>query len=127
MGKKKKKKRQKRSRIPPVTTRDRHHLLWPKNQSWNSGYAHLLCMAFVRYVPVVYHRELHAHLKGVSVPDEKLLKEAWQRYQANQAEIDSYDVARAAAWLYVNIPDEEFRRAMQYQIDFFATRFDRSV
>ena len=128
MGKKnKKRKRQNRSRIPPVTTRDRHHLCWPKKREWSKGYAKLICMAFVRYVPVTYHRELHAHLKSVPVPDEKLLKEAWIRYQANQAEIDSYDVARAAAWLYVNIPDEQFRQAMQFQIDFFATRFDRLV
>lgn len=56
-----------------------------------------------------------------------MLKAAWLKYQANQVEIDSYDVARAAAWLYGNIPDPEFRKAMQYQVDFFATRFDRSV
>lgn len=122
----KKKRRQNRPRIPSITTRDRHHILFVK-ASWSKGYAKALCMAFVRYVPVVYHRELHAHLKNVPVPDEKLLKEAWIKYQANQAEIDSYDVARAAAWLYVNIPDEEFRKAMQYQIDFFATRFNETV
>ena len=127
MGKKKKKKRQNsRPRIPSVTTRDRHHLAYQR-RFWNKGYAKAISNAFVRYVPVVYHRELHARLKTVPVPDEKLLKEAWLKYQENQAEIDSYDVARAAAWLYVNIPDEEFRKAMQYQIDFFATRFDRSV
>ena len=127
MSKKKKKKRQNsRPRIPSVTTRDRHHLLFIKAR-YSKGYARLMCMAFVRYVPVVYHRELHAKLKSVPVPDDKLLKEAWMKYQANQAEIDSYDVARAAAWLYVNIPDEQFRQAMQFQIDFFATRFDRLV
>ena len=128
MGKKKKKKKRRcnRSRIPPITTRDRHHICFQKSH-WNSGYAKLICMAFVRYVPVVYHRELHARLKTVPIPDHKLLKAAWEKYQQNQAEIDSYDVARAAAWLYVNIPDEEFRRAMHVQIDFFATCFDRSV
>lgn len=114
-------KKNKRVRIPPVTTRDRHHLLFVKAR-YSKGYAKLMCMAFVRYVPVVYHRELHAHLKTVPVPDNALLKAAWERYQANRVEIDSYDVARAAAWLYVNIPDEQFRRAMQYQVDFFATR-----
>lgn len=118
------KKRKKRDcvRIPPVTTRDRHHLCWP-HAKWNKGYAKAICNAFVRYVPVVYHRELHAHLKNVPIPDEKLLKEAWFKYQENKIEIDSYDVARVAAWLYVNIPDEQFREAMQYQVDFFATRF----
>lgn len=115
------KKKKKRSRIPPVATRDRHHLCFQKRY-WNKGYAKAICMAFVRYVPVVYHRELHLKLKTVPVPDSALLKEAWEKYQKNQAEIDSYDVARAAAWLYVNIPDTEFRKAMQYQIDFFATR-----
>jgi len=122
----KKKKRKQRTRIPPVTTRDRHHLLFTKAK-YSRGYAHLLCMAFVRYVPVVYHRELHQHLKGVPVPDEKLLKSAWIKYQENQAEIDSYDVSRAAAWLYVNIPDDAFRKAIQYQVDFFATRTEGGV
>lgn len=125
MSKKKKNKRV-RSRIPPVTTRDRHHLLFIR-ANYSKGYARLLCMAFVRYVPVVYHRELHQHLKEVPVPDEKLLKNAWIKYQENQAEIDSYDVARAAAWLYANIPDDAFRKAMQYQVDFFATRAQRGA
>lgn len=116
-----KKKKKNRVRIPPVTTRDRHHLLFVKAR-YSKGYAKAMCMAFVRYVPVVYHRELHTHLKTVPVPDEKLLKNAWNLYQKNKAEIDSYDAARAAAWLYVNIPDEQFRKAMQFQIDFFATK-----
>lgn len=119
-----KKKRKSRVRIPPITTRDRHHICFVRAK-WDKGYAKAICNAFVRYVPVVYHRELHAHLKNVPVPDDKLLREAWQKYQANKVEIDSYDVARAAAWLYVNIPDEKFREAMQYQVDFFATRYDR--
>ena len=121
-----KKRRKNRVRIPPITKRDRHHICFIKAK-WNKGYAKAICNAFVRYVPVVYHRELHAHLKSVPVPDEKLLREAWQKYQANKAEIDSYDVARAAAWLYTNIPDEKFREAMQFQVDFFATRFNKTV
>lgn len=119
-----KKNRKQRARIPSITTRDRHHICFQKRY-WQKGYAKAICMAFVRYVPVVYHRELHAHLKTVPVPDNALLKEAWEKYQANKVEIDSYDVARAAAWLYVNIPDAEFRKAMQFEVDFFATRCDR--
>lgn len=122
----KKKRRKNRVRILPITTRDRHHICFVKAK-WSKGYAKAICNAFVRYVPVVYHRELHAHLKNVPVPDEKLLREAWQKYQANKVEIDSYDVARAAAWLYVNIPDEKFREAMQFQVDFFATRFNETA
>ena len=118
------KKNRKRARIPSIATRDRHHICFQKRY-WNKGYAKAICMAFVRYVPVVYHRELHAHLKTVPVPDNAVLKAAWDKYQANKVEIDSYDVARAAAWLYVNIPDEAFRKAMQFQVDFFATRYDR--
>lgn len=118
---KKNKKKKNRVRIPPVTTRDRHHLCFTRAK-WNKGYAKAICNAFVRYVPVVYHRELHARLKFVPIPDNALLKVAWERYQANKIEIDSYDVARAAAWLYVNIPDPEFRKAMQFQVDFFATK-----
>lgn len=118
------KKNRKRARIPSIATRDRHHICFQKRY-WNKGYAKAICMAFVRYVPVVYHRELHAHLKTVPVPDNALLKTAWDKYQANKVEVDSYDVARAAAWLYVNIPDAEFRKAMQFQVDFFATCYDR--
>ena len=121
-----KKNKKKRARIPPITTRDRHHICFTKAK-WSKGYAKAICNAFVRYVPVVYHRELHARLKSVPVPDEKLLRHAWLEYQKNQIEIDSYDVARAAAWLYVHIPDGEFRRAMQFQVDFFATRFNETV
>lgn len=78
-------------------------------------------MAFVRPVPVKHHRKLHALLDTVPVPSEELLKKAWEEYLANKEVIDSYSVARAAAWLYVNIPDQDFRKAMQFQIDFFAT------
>lgn len=81
-----------------------------------------MCDAFVRVVPVVYHRQLHAMLHSVPVPSGALLKAAWMKYQANKDEIDGYDVSRAAAWLYVNIPDVEFRKAMQLQVDFFGTR-----
>ena len=123
MGKKKKKKKY-RVRIPPVSTQDRHHICFQKRY-WNKGYAKAICMAFVRYVPVVYHRQIHSLIKTVPVPDGALLKAAWEKYQKNQIEIDSYDVARAAAWLYVNIPDEAFRKAMQTQVDFFATRYGR--
>lgn len=123
MGKKLKKRKNKRQRprIPPITSRDRHHICFQK-RDWSSGYAKAICMAFVRYVPVVYHRELHSMLKTVPVPPQDMLKEAWMAYQRNKDAIDAYDVCRAAAWLYVNIPDVEFRQAMQVQIDFFATR-----
>ena len=102
---------------------DRHHQhICFQKRNWSKGYAKAICMAFVRYVPVVYHRELHARLRTVPVPDNALLKAAWEKYQANKVEIDSYSAARAAAWLYVNIPDEQFRKAMQFQVDFFATK-----
>lgn len=114
------------ARIPAVTEMDRHHCCWPKRQGWNVGYAHLICQAFVRYVPIVYHRELHAKMRGVPIPPAKLLRAAWEKYQANKDKIDSYDVCRACAWLYVNIPDTDFRKAMQYQIDFFVTKMGRS-
>ena len=55
------------------------------------------------------------------MPSEGLLRVAWERYLADKERIDKYGVARAVAWLYVNIPDVEFRRAMQTQLDFFAT------
>jgi len=126
---KKKKRRRRRVRVARMRSRrallalakDKHHICFQKRH-WCKGYAKLIREAFVKYIPVIYHRELHSGLIDVPVPNEKLLRAAWFKYQENQVEIDSYDVARAAAWLYVNIPDEEFRRAMQYQIDFFATR-----
>ena len=116
-----KKHKKKRVKIPPITTQDRHHICFQKRY-WSRGYAKAICMAFVRYVPVVYHRQLHTMLHTVPVPDAELLRDAWYEYQRNKAEIDEYDVSRAAAWLYVHIPDAEFRRAMQAQIDFFSTR-----
>lgn len=114
-------KKKRRNRQPPITAHDRHHLCFQKRY-WQKGYAKAICTAFVRYVPVVYHRELHAHLSYVPVPPAEMLRNAWQAYQRDKDVIDAYDVCRAAAWLYVNIPDPEFRRAMQYQIDFFTTR-----
>ena len=119
MGKKKKKRQ--RSRIPPINTCDRHHICFQKRY-WSKGYAKAICMAFVRYVPVVYHRELHLALKTVPLPPAEMLKKAWLAYERDRETIDSYDVCRAIAWLYVNIPDPEFRKAMQYQLDFFTTR-----
>lgn len=124
MGKKKKRRVR---RNPPLTARDRHHLTFPKNQDWGKGYAKLICQSFVRPVPVVYHRELHSKLTHVPLPSEELLRQAWVEYQKNKDEIDGYGVCRAAAWLYVNIPDPEFRAAMQFQIDFFTTRLHKTV
>ena len=123
MGKKKKKRarRHQVAKIPSVATRDRHHICFQKRY-WNKGYAKAICYAFVRYVPVVYHRELHTKLKNVPVPPAELLRDAWLAYERDKDTIDSYDVTRAAAWLYTHIPDAEFRKAMQYQIDFFSTQ-----
>lgn len=126
MSKQKKHKKKRRRNlyrvwIPPITAQDRHHICFQK-RNWNKGYAKAICMAFVRYVPVVYHRELHAKLKSVPLPPPEMLRNAWMEYNKDKDEIDGYDVARAAAWLYVHIPDAEFRAAMQCQIDFFVTR-----
>ena len=115
------KKKKRRVRVPPITACDRHHICFQKRY-WQKGYAKAICMAFVRYVPVVYHRELHHYVKTVPVPPADQLRTAWQAYQRDKEFIDSYDVCRAAAWLYVNIPDTDFRQAIQRQIDFFATR-----
>lgn len=119
------KKKKKRARIPPVTVSDRHHICFQKRY-WNKGYAKAICMAFVRYVPVVYHRELHAKLRTVPVPPQDLLRDAWKEYERNKDEIDSYDVCRAAAWLYVHIPDPDFRQAIQYQIGYFTAQNDKT-
>lgn len=118
MGKKKKKKRG----TPPLTAKDRHHLLFPKNQEWGNGYAKLLCQSFIRPVPVVYHRELHTKLHFVPLPPTDLLRKAWNKYQTEKEKVDGYGVTRAAAWLYVNVPDPDFRKAMQVQIDFFTSK-----
>lgn len=101
---------------------DRHHILFQRRY-WEKGYAKALRDAFVREVPVFIHRELHSRiLRDVPVPSGNLCRVAWEEYCRNRNEIDSYDVARACAWLYTHIPDAGFRRAMQAQIDFFATR-----
>lgn len=116
------KKKKRRRRTISTYAKDRHHICYPKNSDWGSGYAKAICQAFVRPVYVSAHRELHSRLHSVPVPDGQLLKVAWQRYLADKAEIDTYDVTRAAAWLYVNVPDERFRAAMQFEIDFFTTK-----
>lgn len=115
------KKNRKRRRSLPLSACDRHHICFIKAK-WSKGYAKAICQAFVRTVPVVYHRELHSLLHNVPIPDGELLRKAWMEYQRNKDEIDSYDVARAAAWLYVHIPDSEFRKAMQFEIDFFSNK-----
>lgn len=114
-------KKKKRRRTPPITATNRHHICY-QGRYWSRGYAKAIRNAFVRPVPIAWHNELHSRLNTVPVPDGALLKAAWLKYQENSAEIDSYGVARAAAWLYVNIPDPEFRKAMQFQVDFFATK-----
>lgn len=121
----KKKKRRRQPKNPPLSMRDCHHLLYIR-ANYNSGYAKALCNAFVRPTPVVYHRELHSMLRAVPVPSERLLREAWLEYERNKDEIDRYGAARAAAWLYAHISDPEFRKAMQFQIDFFSARLGQS-
>lgn len=124
------KRRKRRTRVrrnPPLTARDRHHLTFPKHQDWGKGYAKLICQSFVRPVPVVWHRELHSKLTHVPLPNEELLRQAWVEYQREKDIIDSMGVCQAIAWLYVHIPDVEFRKAMQFQLDFFATKFEETV
>ena len=121
-----KKKRRRCRRTPPLTAKDRHHICWTR-ASWDRGYARAIRNAFVRPVPVVWHRELHSRLSTVPVPDGALLKKAWIEYQKEADIIDSMGVCQAIAWLYVHIPDVEFRRAMQYQLDFFASKFEKTV
>lgn len=121
MGKRKKRKKRRAPKIPPVSACDRHHICFQK-RFWNKGYAKAICEAFVRYVPIIYHRELHSILNSVPVPPDDLLKKAWIAYIAKKDVIDGYDVCRAIAWLYVNIPDVEFRHAMQIELDFFISK-----
>lgn len=119
------KKKKRRRANPPLSALDRHHICF-QGRHWKVGYAKLIRDAFIRPIPVVYHRELHTLLHDVPLPDGALLKEAWRKYQANKADIDEYGICRAIAWLYVNIPDVEFRKAMQFQLDFFTERLGGS-
>lgn len=119
----KKKKRRNRPRTPPATAKDRHHILY-QARYWNNGYAKALRNAFKRPVPVLWHRELHMLQTNVPVPNSALIRQAWNEYQQNKDVIDSMGVCQAIAWLYVHIPDVEFRRAMQFQLDFFATKYE---
>ena len=101
---------------------NKHHCLF-QGRHWNTSYAKQLRTAFVREVPVSIHNELHNEwLHDVPVPDGALLKEAWEAYMEDKVIIDSFDVCRACAWLYVHIPDIEFRKAMQSQLDFFVAK-----
>lgn len=121
-----KKRKRRCRRTPPLTATDRHHICWTR-ASWSCSYAKAIRNAFVRPVPVVWHRELHSRLSTVPVPNGSLLKQAWLEYQKNAEIIDSMGVCQAIAWLYVHIPDVEFRKAMQYQLDFFASKYEETV
>jgi len=119
------KKKRQRGRADSTCPMDKHHLLFQRTH-WSKNHALLLRRAFVRSVPIEYHRELHALLHDVPLPDSELLRAAWNEYKANQREIDEFDVCRALAWLYVAIPDVDFRQAMQIQLDFFAQKLGGS-
>lgn len=121
-----KKKRRRCRRTPSLAAKDRHHICY-QGRYWGSGYAKAIRNAFVRPVPVVWHRELHSKLSNVPTPDGALLRKAWVEYQKDADIIDSLGVCQAIAWLYVHIPDVEFRRAMQFQLDFFASKFEETV
>ena len=95
---------------------DRHHILWQKRH-WGYGYAYLLRRSFVRTLDISLHRHIHARLADIPVPSGNLCKRAYLEYLAHKEAIDQYDAIRACAWLYVNIPDVAFRRAMQAQLD----------
>jgi hypothetical protein len=71
-------------------------------------------------VPVSVHIELHERLHDVPLPPGDMTYSALRKYRENKDEIDTYDVVTAAQWLYDNIPDERFRAAMQFQIEYFA-------
>lgn len=118
-------KKRQRGRAASACPTDKHHILFQRTH-WNKNHALLLRRAFVRSIPIEYHRELHELLHDVPVPDAELLRAAWEAYKANQREIDDYDVRRAIAWLYVAIPDVDFRKAMQFQLDFFVNKLGGS-
>lgn len=120
------KKKRRCRRTPSLSAKDRHHICY-QGRYWGCGYAKAIRNAFVRPVPVVWHRELHSRLSTVPVPNSSLLRQAWLEYQKNAEIIDSMGVCQAIAWLYVHIPDVEFRKAMQYQLDFFTSKYEETV
>lgn len=122
----KKKARRRRPHTPPLSAKDKHHICY-QGRHWNSGYAKSIRGAFVRPVPVIWHRELHSGLSDVPLPPADMLKQAWLDYQKDKWYIDSMGVCQAIAWLYVHIPDVEFRKAMQYQLDFFSVKYEETV
>ena len=120
------KKKRRCRKTPPLSAKDCHHTCY-QGRYWNCGYAKAIRNAFIRPVPIVWHRELHSRLNTVPVPDGALLKQAWLEYQEDAEIIGTMGVCQAIAWLYVHIPDVEFRKAMQYQLDFFASKYEETV
>lgn len=114
------KKTKKHQKQAPLT-HDVHHICFTAYH-WKTGTAKSLREAFKRKIPIEWHRELHALLSDVPRPPYDMIAEAWRRYNADKDTIDNYNITRAIAWLYVNIPDQEFRQAMQVQLDYFATK-----
>ena len=102
------KKKRRCRKAPPLSAKDRHHICY-QGRYWSCGYAKAIRNAFIRPVPIVWHRELHSRLSTVPVHAEI---------------IDTMGVCQAIAWLYAHIPDAEFRKAMQYQLDFFSSKYE---
>ena len=91
-------------------------------REWRGGYGGKLRAEFKGMLPVPIHDELHHDvLYRVPRPPERLLKKAWAEYIAHP-EVKSYSLIRKLAWLYVHIPDAEFRKAIQKQIDFLTLK-----
>ena len=105
---------------------DVHHICF-QGRKWKSSYAKSIRGAFARRVPVEWHRELHKILKNVPVPDETTLWQAWLDYQHDKRRIDQMGICEAIAWLYVHVPDPDFRKAMQVQLNFFAVKYQETV
>lgn len=98
-----------------------HHLLYMKNE-WNSGYAKKLRERFIYKIPVPMHDELHhAVLQSIHKPSDELLRQTWEILQESP-QVSSYGILMALAWLYIYTPDQEFRKDIQKQIDFFVLK-----
>lgn len=105
---------------------DVHHICFQRRK-WSKGYARLLRRVFARRVPSEWHCDLHKELRDVPVPNDMLLWQAWIDYQRDKDRVNRMDICQAIAWLYVHIPDVEFRKAMQFQLDFFAAKYQETV
>ena len=113
---KKRKKRRRRTCAYSHST-NKHHLLF-QGRHWKTGYAKLLRDNFIFEVPICIHQNLHNHvIFDIPLPAGGELSRIWRDY-VDESPI-FFDILDGIEWLVSHSEDENFKRALEKQHDFF--------